>query len=87
MDSYVPFYDLILGTELTVETPFGKYKVNIPPNTSSERILRIPNKGMPIYKTQDYGSLLIKVHAIFNCLDNEQLDLVNKIKELANGKS
>jgi DnaJ-class molecular chaperone len=87
MDSYVPFYDLILGTELTVETPFGKYKVNIPANTSSERILRIPNKGMPIYKTQDYGSLLIKVHAIFNCLDNEQLDLVNKIKELANGKS
>lgn len=80
-DVYIPFYDLILGANTDVETPFGKYKINIPAKTPSERVLRIPGKGMPIWGTNNYGNLMVKVHANFNCSE-EQLELINMIKKL-----
>ena len=67
-----------------IKIPFGKYKIEIPEKTPSGRILRIPGKGMPIYnsKNNEYGNLMVKVHANFHGLNETQLDLIKKIKEL-----
>jgi curved DNA-binding protein len=84
VDAYLHFYDLILGANIEVEIPFGKYKIDVPAKTASGRILRIPGKGMPIYnsKNNEHGNLMVKVHANFHGLTEAQLDLVKKIKEL-----
>jgi curved DNA-binding protein len=80
-DLTIPFYDLILGVETQIETLFGKYKINIPPKTQPGKVLRITGKGMPIYNTNGFGSLLIKVNTSFNNLSDEQIELIKKIKE------
>ena len=82
VDHYLPFYDLILGVDVNIETPFGKYRINIPPKTSSGRVLRIPGKGMPIYRENSFGNLFVKVHGDFSSINDEQMKLMHKIKEL-----
>jgi len=82
IDHYLPFYDLILGIDVNIETPFGKYKINIPPKTTSGRVLRIPGKGMPIYRENTFGNLFVKVHGDFSSITDEQMEIIRKIKEL-----
>lgn len=80
VDVDVPFYDMILGGEVTVETPFYKIKVNIPKNSQNNKILRISGKGFPIYRQSGYGNLMVKLNMFNPALSEGQLELIKKIK-------
>lgn len=82
IESFVKFYDMILGTNLEVKIPSGKISIKIPENTSPGKILRVPGKGLPIAGTEMAGALLIKINTNFQDLNTEQLSLIKKIKEL-----
>ena len=59
----VPFIDMILGTEIMIESYQGSFMLKIPKLTQNDQIFRIPNKGLPFYKENKHGNLLIKVSA------------------------
>ena len=84
VDANVPFYDMILGTEIEINTPFYKIKVNVPPNSQNNKILRISGKGFPIYSMNTYGNLMVKLNAFNPPLKDSQIDLIKKIKEIDN---
>jgi curved DNA-binding protein len=76
------FVDLLLGTKINIKNSLYDITVNIPKNSYEGKVLRISGKGMPIYNTNEYGSLLIKLRTLPPNLNEEQLKLVEKIKEL-----
>lgn len=84
VDVDVPFYDMILGGEIEVNTPFYKIKVNIPENSQNNKILRISGKGFPIYRTDMYGNLMVKLNSFNPPLNDHQIDLIKKIKDANN---
>lgn len=84
IERFVKFYDMILGTNLEIELPTGKISVKIPPNTSPGKILRVPGKGLPIFGTEQSGALLISMQTNFQNLTEEQISLINRIKEINN---
>ena len=84
LDVNVPFYDMILGTEIEVNTPFYKIKVNVPPNSQNNKILRISGKGFPIYSMNTFGNLMVKLNAFNPPLKDSQIDLIKKIKKIDN---
>ena len=84
VDVDVSFYDMILGTEIEIKTPFYKIKVNVPPNSQNNKILRISGKGFPIYSMNTYGNLMVKLNAFNPPLKDSQIELIKKIKEIDN---
>ena len=86
VDYSIPFYDLFLGCEISISNPFYSIKVDVPPKSYEGKVLRIADKGMPIYNTTKYGSLMIKLHAKNFELDNEQIKLVKEIKNIQDKK-
>jgi len=53
-------YTAILGGEKYVDTPNGKVKLNIKPETQNGETIRLKGKGMPVYKSDDqHGDLYL----------------------------
>ena len=75
------WYDIILGCKIEVDTPEGPLLVRIPKNSYPGKVLRIVEKGFPIYNTNSKGSLLLKINASYPELNNDQLEFIKKIKE------
>tara|TARA_B100001250_G_C19787344_1_gene784807 strand:- start:800 stop:1648 length:849 start_codon:yes stop_codon:yes gene_type:complete len=86
VDYNVPFYDMFLGCEIHVSNPFYSISIDVPPNSHEGKVLRIANKGMPIYNTARYGNLMVKLHLSNIELDNEQIKLINQIKQIQDKK-
>jgi len=84
VDYMLPFYDMLLGGTFEVSTPVNKVKFNIPKNSHDGKILRIAGMGMPIYNTNEYGNMMIKLRSSSVELTEDQLDLLKKIKDLHN---
>ena len=58
----ISFSDAALGCEREVETFAGKVKVKIQAGTQSEKLLKIPGKGMPVlHNERTKGDIVIKV--------------------------
>tara|TARA_R110002051_G_scaffold130577_2_gene204395 strand:- start:3428 stop:4321 length:894 start_codon:yes stop_codon:yes gene_type:complete len=56
----ISLYDAILGKEVLFETINGKIKVNISPETQSDKKIKIKGKGLPVYKKEGvFGDLYI----------------------------
>ena len=81
LDYYLPFYDLFLGTEIKITNEFYSISVNVPPKSYEGKVLRIANKGMPIYNTSSYGHLMVKLHIENFELNSEQIELLHQIKK------
>ena len=60
VDLPVPLKDGVLGAKLAVETPTGRLAVNVPPWSSSDKVLRLKGKGLP-EKTGGHGDLYVHV--------------------------
>jgi curved DNA-binding protein len=86
IDYYLPFYDLFLGTEITISNIFYTISVSVPPKSYEGKVLRIANKGMPIYNTSKYGNLMVKLHIENFELNNQQVELLQQIKDIQNKK-
>jgi curved DNA-binding protein len=57
----IDLYTAILGGQATVETPHGKLNVKIAPLTQQNAKMRLKGKGLPIYKQEQYGDLILTI--------------------------
>lgn len=63
-DIPVDIYTLVLGGKVTVPALSGPVKLTLPPRTPNEKVLRLKEKGMPVYgKAGQFGHLYVKVKA------------------------
>ena len=84
IDYTLPFYDMLLGGKFEIETPVNKVNFIVPQNSYDGKILRITGMGMPIYNNETYGNMMVKLRTASVQLNEDQLDLVKKIKDLQN---
>ncbi len=84
IDYTLPFYDILLGGEFKVTTKVNSVKVKVPSNSNDGKVLRIMGMGFPIYNTNQYGNLMIKLRTSNIELTEEQLEHVKQIKKLSN---
>lgn len=80
------WWSIIAGTKIPITTPEGQLILKIPKGTNPGKTLRIQDKGFPIYGTDSRGSILCRVNASYPELNDEQLEYIDKIKQLSNGK-
>ena len=81
LEKTLPWYDIMLGCSIPLETPEGLISLKIPRGTYPEKTLRLKEKGYPVYGTEHRGSLLVKIHASYPELNEEQLEYIEKIKQ------
>lgn len=84
VDLSLPFYDMLLGAEVEIQTKVNRLKINIPKNAYEGQLITISGGGMPIYNTDKYGNLMVKLIAKPVKLNKTQIELVEKIKEMSN---
>jgi len=82
----VSVFDLILGSDLEIETPLGKFlNLTIPKGTKPGTTFSIAGHGVPNVNTYRQGNLYIKIEAVIPNITDE--DILQKIKEIKNAVS
>lgn len=82
IEIFVPFTDLVLGTEINVPLAKGVHKLTIPALTQSGTVFRLKGKGIKHLRGSGYGDLLVTIKSeVPKSLDKHTKDLLNKIKE------
>jgi molecular chaperone DnaJ len=61
-DLPLSFSQAALGGEHEVPTPYGEERLQIPPGTQPETVLRLRGRGLPILGQNSKGDLLVRVH-------------------------
>lgn len=69
-DLAVSLRDAVLGAKVPVETPTGRLAVNVPPWSSSDKVLRIKGRGLP-EKAGGHGDLYAHVRVMLPDGDKE----------------
>ena len=77
----IPWWDMVTGTKIEVPTMSGSIKVSVPPQSFDGKTLRVKDQGWPIYNTNLRGALMIQINSSYPNLTDEQLELVQKMKE------
>lgn len=60
VDLPVPLRDAVLGEKVAVETPGGKIAISVPAWSSSDKVLRLKGRGLPV-KTGGHADLYVHV--------------------------
>ena len=78
----VDLYTAVLGGSTIVDTLTGQVKVKIAPGTQSGRVIRIKNKGMPVYGDSNiFGDLYVQLQVqIPERLTEKQRQLFEQLK-------
>jgi curved DNA-binding protein len=76
----IEWYDVFLGTKVSVNTPDGEIFINVPRNSYPGKTLRIKDRGYPIYGTDKKGALLCKLNPRYSELNDQQLEYIEKVK-------
>jgi DnaJ-class molecular chaperone len=63
VDQPVPLEDAILGEKVTVETPTGKLAITVPAWSSSDKVLRLKGRGLPV-KTGGHADLYVHLRVM-----------------------
>lgn len=63
VDLPVPLADAVLGARMAVETPTGRVAVSVPPWSSSDKVLRLKGRGLPV-KTGGHADLYAHVRVM-----------------------
>lgn len=82
VDLNLSWIDMLLGGEFEVKTKVNTVKIKVPEGSHDSKILRVIGKGMPIYNTDGYGNLMVKLRTLPIKLNDAQLELLKKIKDL-----
>lgn len=86
-DLHVSFVDATLGASIEVPTIDGKARIKLDPGTQGGKILRLKGKGIPEVNSYHKGDQLIQVNIWTpKILNNEERELLEKLKESANFK-
>lgn len=84
IETPVDLYTAILGGKLQVTTPGGTISINVPKGAQPGTILRLKEKGMPVYgKTNRHGDLRIRIKIeIPKNLSRKETELFEKLKSI-----
>lgn len=63
LDQPVSLRDAVLGAKVAVETPTGKVAVSVPAWSSSDKVLRLKGRGLPV-KTGGHADLYVHVRVM-----------------------
>lgn len=86
VDLYLPWWDLALGKTVVIDSIDGPISVKVPNGSSTDKTLRIKDKGFPIYNTNQRGFLMCKLRAVFPEINETQKDLLQKIRDIENAR-
>jgi len=76
----VPWPLLVLGGEFPVETPYGKDSIRLAKGTPSDKIMKIPNAGVPRLRGSGRGDLYLHLRvAVPTRLSSAEEDLVRQL--------
>ena len=80
----VDVYTALLGGNITVPTPNGKVKMNIPKGVISNAALKIEGAGIPIFNTPETrGDFFVELHIEMpKDLTEEEVILVKRLRDL-----
>lgn len=79
----IPYYDIILGTKLTVNTPTGKkLSVNVPECSESGKQLRLRGQGFDIEGFSKGDYIIILNPKFPNKLGNKEKELLTEISKI-----
>lgn len=83
-DQHVELFTALLGGEVQVHTLSGDIKLNIPVETQNATVLRLKNKGFPIYgETDKFGDLYLKIKVdLPKQLTDKEKELVKEWKAI-----
>ncbi|WP_312796149.1 DnaJ C-terminal domain-containing protein, partial [Tianweitania sp.] len=70
VDLPVALSDAVLGAKVAVETPLGKLAVSVPAWSSSDKVLRLKGRGLPV-KTGGHADLYVHVRIMLDASDHE----------------
>lgn len=70
VDLPVQLSDAVLGAKVAVETPAGKLAVTVPAWSSSDKVLRLKGRGLPV-KTGGHADLYVHVRIMLDPADHE----------------
>lgn len=81
VDLYLDWLDLLIGGEFEVKTKIHSVKIKVPQGSYDSKILRVIGKGMPIYNTEGFGNLMVKLRTNNIELTEHQINSLKNIKE------
>ena len=73
-------YTLLLGGEIIVPTIDSSVKARIKAGTQPDSRLRLRGKGMPHYKSEGAGDLIVELKVVLPQLNERQMEVVRKLK-------
>lgn len=73
VDQPVSLEDAVLGEKVAVETPTGKVAVTVPPWSSSDKVLRLKGRGLPV-KTGGHADLYVHVRVMLPDKPDSELE-------------
>ena len=73
-------YTLLLGGEAMVPTLDGSVRAKIKAGTQPDSKLRLRGKGMPHYRREGKGDLIVEIKVVLPQLNAEQMEVVRKLK-------
>lgn len=84
MTHTIDLYTALLGGETVIQSLSGKIKLKIKEGTQNGTVLRLKNKGFPVYrKPGSFGDLYVKIEVkLPEHLTSEEKELIKKLKEL-----
>lgn len=75
-------YDAILGGDVSIDTLYGPIKVKLKPGTQSGTKVRIKGKGMPMYKSDNHGDLIITYQVVIpTTLSENEKEFFEKMRK------
>lgn len=76
-------YTLLLGGEAVVPTLNGNVKASIKAGTQPDSKLRLRGKGMPRYKSEGAGDMIVTIKAVLPQLNERQKELLKEMRGMA----
>lgn len=73
-------YTLLLGGEAVVPTIAGSVKAKVKAGTQPDTKLRLRGKGMPHYRREGAGDLIVEIKVVLPQLNAEQMEMIRKLK-------
>ncbi len=81
VDQPVPLEDAILGEKVPIETPTGKLAITVPAWSSSDKVLRLKGRGLPV-KTGGHADLYVHLRVMLPETPDPELEaLARKRRE------
>lgn len=78
----INFYDLLLGTELEIESLYGNVKVKIPRMSKSDQILKVKDHGVPSMSSHRKGDMFLILNPKFPTeITDEQKSILQLYKK------